>query len=87
MKRIHKCSYEPALIIYRPKKQKMYCDLASYCPECGKIGPCLDNSLRIADRIEDGRIEHRVKTNDELYEEFKDKLPVFDISDWEQEKV
>lgn len=86
MRRIHKCNYEPALIVYRAEN-KRFCDVASYCPECGKIGPCLDNSLRIVEEYSDGTIKRRVKSNDEIYKEFKDRYPVFEIGDWDQENL
>lgn len=58
-------------------KTKMHTDVCSYCSICGKIGG------RVKDSIVDpeGRPPYMISfcRDEEIYEKYKDKLPVFEV--------
>lgn len=78
----HKHRYEECLIQY--KLNNIFTDLRSYCTICGKLGDRFkkDESIvknyvtKIDTPIEKG---YSVIWSDDLYEQYKDKLPVFFI--------
>lgn len=80
----HKHHYEECLIQY--KQGNIYIDLRSYCTVCGKLGDrfkkdksIVKNYVRKIDTPIKGYILMR---GDDLYEQYKDKLPVFFVEDY-----
>ena len=93
----HKHRYEECLIQYHlPRSTRMHTSLYSYCIICGKIGGRFreDKSIvkdyRKTVDIPIGKC-YSLITDEELYEKYHDKLPVFFVKDilgkyvdWEQ---
>lgn len=90
----HKHHYEECLIQYKSdfdNKTHIYTTLGSYCTVCGKIGDKFKDSKSIVKdyiRIVDspiGKCYTRIP-EDELYENYHDKMPVFYVEDIYKEK-
>ena len=84
----HKHNYEECLLRYETNyfgKNNIHTSLSSYCSICGKIGGKLKNSIvenyHRTGMLSNGIKYHSIIPGDELYEEYKDRLPVFHISD------
>lgn len=84
----HKHHYEECLLRYESdyyNKPHIHTTLSSYCSICGKIGGKLKDSI-VDDYYKTGMLSNGIKyhsiiSGDELYEEYKDRLPVFHIGD------
>ena len=83
----HKHHYEECLIQYHlPRNTRIYTSLYSYCTICGKIGDRFKGDKSIVKdyrRIVDtpiGKYYSRIP-DEELYEKYHDKLPVFFVDD------
>lgn len=84
----HKHNYEECILRYESNyfgKHNIYTRLSSYCSICGKIGEKLKDSI-VKDYHRTGMLSNRIKyhsiiSGDELFEEYKDRLPVFHIDD------
>lgn len=88
----HKHQYEECLIQYHlPRSTRMHISLYSYCTICRKIGDRFkDDKTIVKDyiRIIDspiGKCYSRI-SDEELYEKYHDKLPVFFVEDILKEK-
>ena len=89
----HKHQYEECLLQYKQKynflsekeRNEIQTSLTSYCIICGKIGTRLDNSI-VTDYLKtvDTSIGkcYQCITDQELYERYHDRLPVFFIDDY-----
>ena len=76
----HKHHYEECLIQYHlPRSTRTYILLYSYCIICGKIGDKFKEDTPI------GKC-YSLITDEELYEKYHDKLPVFFVEDIYKEK-
>lgn len=88
----HKHHYEECLIQYHsPRSTRTYISLYSYCTICGKIGDKFKEDKSIVKdyrRTVDTPIGkcYSLITNEELYEKYHDKLPVFFVEDICKEK-
>ena len=88
----HKHHYEECLIQYHlPRITRTYILLYSYCIICGKIGDKFkENKSIVKDyrRTVDTPIGkcYSLITDEELYEKYHDKLPVFFVEDIYKEK-
>lgn len=92
----HKHQYEECLIRYSSKigltnkPTTLITSLYSYCTICGKIGVKLNNSIVVDyNRIRsmpNGKTFHYIIPNEELYERYHDKLPVFYVKDIYKDK-
>lgn len=88
----HKHHYEECLIQYHlPRSTRTYILLYSYCIICGKIGDKFkENKSIVKDyrRTVDTPIGkcYSLITDEELYEKYHDKLPVFFVEDIYKEK-
>lgn len=88
----HKHHYEECLIQYKfsflnsPNKNHIHTSLHIYCTICGKIGNKFnENKSIVKDYIRTadtpiGKCYSRI-SDEELYEEYHDKLPVFFVED------
>ena len=84
----HKHNYEECILRYESNyfgKHNIYTRLSSYCSICGKIGEKLKDSI-VKDYHRTGMLSNGIKyhsiiSGDELFEEYKDRLPVFHIDD------
>ena len=83
----HKHHYEECLIQYHlPRNTRMHISLYSYCTICGKIGDRFKEDKSI---VKDYRKTvdtpigkcYSLITDEELYEKYHDKLPVFFVKD------
>lgn len=90
----HKHHYEECLIQYNfsfGNKNCIHTELSSYCTICGKIGDRFkkDKSI-VKDYISTVNTSigkcYSLITDEELYERYKDKLPVFFVEDIYKEK-
>ena len=92
----HKHHYEECLIQYNfsfGNKNCIHTELSSYCTICGKIGDRFkkDKSI-VKDYIREvnspiGKCKcYSLITDEELYEKYHDKLPVFFVEDIYKEK-
>ena len=93
----HKHQYEECLLQYRSKynflsekeRNEIQTSLTSYCIICGKIGTRLDNSI-VTDYLKtvDTSIGkcYQCITDQELYERYHDRLPVFFVEDILEDK-
>lgn len=91
----HKHHYEECLIQYKNDfiKKTIVTKLSSYCTVCGKIGRRFDEDKTI---VKDYKREidspfprykcTSIITGDELYERYRDKMPVFFVDDIYKEK-
>ena len=83
----HKHQYEECLIQYDFNFSGIHrhTQLSSYCIICGKIGEILNNSIvtELTQRhiTKKGKIYYSRIPDDELYEKYHDKLPVFFVED------
>lgn len=84
----HKHNYKECLLRYESNyfgKNNIHTRLSSYCSICGKIGEKLKDSIvKDYDRtgmLSNGMKYHSIISGDELFEEYKDRLPVFHIDD------
>ena len=85
----HKNQYEECLIQYKFNfrgKDNIFTSLSSYCTICGEIGDRFNEDKSIVkDYVK--RIDtsvgrgYQVMRDEELYEQYKDKIPVFFIGD------
>lgn len=89
----HKHLYEECLIRYDYAfmKPTITC-LRSYCTICGKIGERFKNDKSVvSDYIRNGTAFGKTYdsyiSSDELYEKYKDKLPVFKLDDMFDDRV
>lgn len=84
----HKHNYKECLLRYESNyfgKNHIHTTLSSYCSICGKIGEKLEDSI-VKDYHRTGMLSNGIKyhfiiSDDELFEEYKDRLPVFHIDD------
>lgn len=90
----HKHHYEECLIQYDfTFNMKTYRPtfLCSYCTECGKIGKQFKNTivknLVTKHMTDDGNIYYSHITDEELYEKYHNKMPVFFIEDMSNKYV
>lgn len=97
----HKHHYEECLIQYKwnfksnaftqEEKERMHTSLSSYCTICGKISDRFkENKSIVKDYIRTidsskGKYHSRIP-DEELYEKYHDKLPVFFVEDIFKEK-
>lgn len=83
----HKHQYEECLIQYHlSRNTQIYISLYSYCTICGKIGDKFKEDKSIVKdyrRTVDTPIGkcYSLITDEELYEKYHDKLPVFFVKD------
>ena len=92
----HKHHYEECLIQYKwnfknnafdqEEKERMHTSLSSYCTICGKINErfkenksIVKDYIRTIDSLK-GKYHSRI-SDEELYEKYHDKLPVFFVED------
>ena len=81
----HKHEYVECLIRYPFMfcgEKRLMTYLSSYCTICGKIGDRVKDSIVNPEGCETKRY-----SGDELYDEFKDKLPVFVLNDFSEKYV
>lgn len=84
----HKHNYKECLLRYESNyfgKNNIHTRLSSYCSICGKIDEKLKDSI-VKDYHRTGMLSNGIKyhfiiSGYELFEEYKDKLPVFHIDD------
>ena len=97
----HKHQYEECLIQYKwnfksnaftqEEKERIHTSLSSYCTICGKIGSRFDeNKSIVTDYVRTvdtpiGKCYSRI-SDEELYEKYHNKLPVFFVEDIYKEK-
>lgn len=84
----HKHNYKECLLRYESNyfgKNNIHTRLSSYCSICGKIGEKLKDSIvkdyHRTGMLSNGMKYHSIISGDELFEEYKDRLPVFHIDD------
>ena len=79
----HKHQYEECLIQYYFKRSEhLHTLLSSYCTICGKIGNKLKDSIVIDRKTTiNNKTFYSFILDDELYEKYHDKLPVFYVED------
>ena len=90
----HKHQYEECLIQYEfgfANKKCINTSLCSYCTVCGKIGYRFKNSI-VTDyarkEIINGKTFYSIISDEELYERYHDKLPVFFVENyWKDDYV
>lgn len=84
----HKHKYEECLIQYSYKNsEEKVTKIKSYCIVCGKLNEMLKNSIAY-NKDEKYPQEYLFKhTSEEIYENFKDKMPIFQIKNWTQNFV
>lgn len=90
----HKHHYEECLIQYDftfNMKTYRHTFLCSYCTECGKIGKqftdTIVKNLVTKHMTNDGDIYYSHITDEELYEKYHNKMPVFFIEDMSNKYV
>ena len=92
----HKHQYEECLIQYKSKynfltekqRNEIRTSLSSYCTICGKIGCRLEKGSIVTDYDTPIELYNKRITEEELYERYHDKLPVFFVEDyWKDDYV
>lgn len=80
----HKHNYEECLLRYKfnfkgATKYGTY--IASYCTICGKVGDHIKNGTITKCLNEKDMLSVTYEDRERIYEEYKDKIPVFEVDD------